>query len=203
MNEGRDANAPELGAGAHGQLVAKVARRRLAHARNADMLAEPGHELDVIVIERCQTIDVACSRQIAHGPDHRGPVFEAGKREDFVDEFAAPGLIQKMLDRQQNGCTTRLLASLDERIALEVAGDTNDRDRLRQGHGSCYRPIVQTQWGGAQAACTRARSRCSSQTSNAFVGSSLNRASTPQWGVRGFSVPVTLSSSWTGQVRAW
>jgi len=58
VNEFGHEDAGFAGAGAHGQLVAKIADGGETHAGNAEMLAERGNILHVKFIERDDAIDV-------------------------------------------------------------------------------------------------------------------------------------------------
>src|SRR5258707_2385267 len=57
VDEFGDEDAGFAGAGAHGQLVTKVANGGEAHARNAEMLAKGGDVFHVEFIERDDAID--------------------------------------------------------------------------------------------------------------------------------------------------
>ena len=68
-DEVRDGDAGVSGAHAHRQLVAEMARGRLAHAGHAQVLAQHGGELDVEVVERDDAIEPFCSGD--RGPRRR------------------------------------------------------------------------------------------------------------------------------------
>src|SRR6266481_4172454 len=67
VNEFGDEDAGFAGAGAHGQLVAKVADGGEAHTGNAEMLAEGGDIFHVKFIERDDAIDGMGPGGITHG----------------------------------------------------------------------------------------------------------------------------------------
>src|SRR6266480_2157544 len=67
VDEFGDEDAGVPGAGAHGQLVAKIADGGETHAGNAEMLAEGGDIFHVKFIERDDAIDVARTGRVADG----------------------------------------------------------------------------------------------------------------------------------------
>src|SRR2546430_10450849 len=67
VDEFGDGDAGFAGAGAHGQLVSKVADGSETHAGNAEMLAEGGNIFHVEFIERDDAIDVARTGRVADG----------------------------------------------------------------------------------------------------------------------------------------
>jgi hypothetical protein len=135
VHEARDRQTREGSSRAHGELVAEVARGRLAHTGHADVLAHARHELDVVVVERSDAIDLSRASEIAQRVENGLVILEVRQGEDFVDELATPRLAELLLDREKDDGAAFLLTGLDERIALEVAGDAQDRDRLWQCHG--------------------------------------------------------------------
>src|SRR5205085_2182361 len=118
----------------HRELVAEVARGGLTHAGNANVLAQTRDELDVVVIERRETVDLPRAAEITECVDDRLRVLEVGEREHLVDVLAAPWFVELLLDCQEDDGAPFLLTRLDELVSLEIRRDADDRDRLGHGH---------------------------------------------------------------------
>ena len=89
---------PRLGGPhAHGQLVAEIARGGLAHAGNAQVLAQHGGQFDIEIVERDDAVEDACTRQVADGVAQVDRVPAAARFrqvEDLVDGVHRPvGLV--------------------------------------------------------------------------------------------------------------
>jgi hypothetical protein len=98
----------------HRQLVAEVARRRAAHAGNAQMLAQVGDCLHVEVVEGDDAVEPARARQITHGIGDVGLLEEVdkGHRKELVDSVARPGFVFQVLRGDQNRVTAEAFALL-------------------------------------------------------------------------------------------
>ena len=104
MDEVRHRQALIARLGPHGELVAEVACRSVAHAGHAQMLAQSCSRLHVEVVERNDAIDVLRSRHVADAKQHVVDLpllIDVGDIEDLVDAVARPILIGKAVRREQ------------------------------------------------------------------------------------------------------
>jgi hypothetical protein len=112
---------------AHRQLVAKIARRRIAHSGDAQVFAQTRRDLDVEIVERDDAIDRLCATKIAHAFDH---VLDVGQRrqiEEVVDRFARPVGLRERLSRQEKHARALGLTFADEGLAFLIAGQAENR----------------------------------------------------------------------------
>ena len=123
---------PRLGgAHAHGQLVAEVARGGLAHAGDAQVLADHGGQFDIEIVERHDAVEHARARQIADGVAHVDwvPLSAAIRQvEDLVDRLHRP--VRFMLQAfggDQHYRPALAFAFANEIVALFVAGHAENR----------------------------------------------------------------------------
>jgi ferrochelatase len=134
VNERRNRQSAVLRARTHRELVAEVTRGRVAHAGDAQVLAEERNEFDVEVVERRDAIELTRAREIAHGVDHGLAIAERRHREHLVDVFARPRFIEQRLGSEEHHVAPFALCTLEEAVALEVTGDTENGEWLGLGH---------------------------------------------------------------------
>ena len=120
----RDAERPRLHP--HRQLVAKAAGGGAAHARHAQVLAQHRGELDVEIVERGNPVDAVAARDLVHVPADRLVAGVARHRVDLVDRLARPFRADELVGGQQQDGAALRLALAQERVALEIGGDTQD-----------------------------------------------------------------------------
>ena len=134
MNELRHRKAFVAGLGAHRQLVAKVAGRGVAHAGNAQVLAQRRRCLHVKVVQRNDAVDDLGLRQVADSQQHilqlPGLVF-VGYIKDVVERFSRPVRVGEALGRDQQSAASLPLALQHELSSLEITREAQD------GQGSC------------------------------------------------------------------
>src|SRR5260370_13103615 len=123
MDEFGDEDAGFAGAGAHGELVAKIADGREAHAGNAEMFAESGHVLHVEFIERDDAIDGMSPGYVTYGIAQalQGEIFAHG--EDFFDAVKRPIGMAKLFDGQKQLAPAHGRACAVELLPLFLATD--------------------------------------------------------------------------------
>src|SRR5260370_16019175 len=134
MDEFGDEDAGFAGGGANGELVAKIADGREAHAGNAEMFAESGHVLHVEFIERDDAIDGMRPGYVTYGIDQalQGEIF--GHGEDFVDAVKRPIGMAKLFDGQKQDDAAHGFAGADEFLALFVGTDAENGERPLAQH---------------------------------------------------------------------
>src|SRR5688572_12412300 len=140
---------------AHRELVAKVADSALAHAGDAQVLAQRRRHLEIELVERHDPVDRLGSREPAHGIDHVIPAREVGDQEQLIDAVAWPLEVPHGFARDEQHPGAQAVAFANEVVALEVAGQTEDRD-VGLGH------TEREKWQPTIAFVTMAdhRSRC-------------------------------------------
>ncbi|MNT36573.1 hypothetical protein D3C72_1726680 [compost metagenome] len=129
-------NAVGVGPVAHGELVAEVARGRHAHARQAQVLAQIGRHLDVVVAHRHESVELHAAVEVAHRAAHRRHVLEVGKRVDAFERLARPGRLQQLGVGEQEHAAAEAVGLFHEVLALEVAGNAKDDGRLKRHDGA-------------------------------------------------------------------
>src|SRR5438309_5848753 len=136
VDEFGDEDAGFAGAGAHGQLVSKVADSGEPHAGNAEMLAEGGNIFHVEFIERDDAIDVARTGRITDGVNQtlQRKVFRHG--EDFIDTFERPTGVAKLFDNQEKNAAAERFAGADKFLALFVGTDAENGERPTLRHAT-------------------------------------------------------------------
>src|SRR2546425_11877459 len=129
-------NAGFARAGAHGQLVPKVADRGQTHAGNAEMLAERGDIFHVKFIERDDAINRPGSGHVAQRVNKamEGKVFRHG--EKFLDAFERPVGVAEFFDGQEKDAAAHVLAGADKLLALFVGTDAQNGERRAIRHST-------------------------------------------------------------------
>src|SRR5262249_18381416 len=84
------------------------------------------------VVERRDTREITGAREVAHGVLHDATIREGRQRENLVDAIAHPWLAEERLEREEHHVAPFALALLEELVALEVAGEAEDRPPLRR-----------------------------------------------------------------------
>ena len=140
VDEVRTADAGAAGAAAHRQLVAKRARRRLAHARHAEIFAQHRRELDVEVVERDDAIDLLGAGDVRRALADVLGRHVAAEVVELVHGVARPvGIAQLLLGQEQHAAS--LPAALaQELVAFAVGRDAEDRQRHSQSSKQWIRP---------------------------------------------------------------
>src|SRR5437667_3764060 len=136
VDEFGDEDAGFTGAGAHGQLISKVAHGGEAHAGNAEMLAEGGNILHVEFIERDDAIDVPRAGRVADGVNQalQRKLFRHG--EDFVDAFERPTGVAKFFNGQEKNAAAERFAGADKFLTLFVGTDAENGERPAFRHAT-------------------------------------------------------------------
>src|SRR5712671_7082579 len=129
VDEFGDEDAGFTGAGAHGQLVAKVADSGEAHAGDAEMLAEGGNILHVEFIQSDDAIDGMGPGGKTHGVNQVLQREILGHGEDFVYTFERPIGVAKFFDGQEKDNTAHGFAGADEFLAFFVGTDAKNGER--------------------------------------------------------------------------
>ena len=131
MDERRAGEAGAARAAPHRQLVAKPARRRLAHAGHEQVLAQHRRELDVEVVERDDAVDALGAGEV------RGALADVVERHvaadvvERVDRVARPVGVAQLLLGQEQHAAPLALALAQELVTLAVGRDAEQG----QGHG--------------------------------------------------------------------
>ena len=100
-----DAGVPR--ADAHRQLVAEIPRGRLAHAGDAQVLAQEGRGLDVEVVEGDDAIEAFGAGQVADALDEVVGRRALAHVEDVVDGLARPVGRGQRIEREQQDAAAR------------------------------------------------------------------------------------------------
>jgi len=133
MNEVGHVQPGFFGSHAHSQLVAKVAGSGLAHAGNAQVLADHGGQFDVEVVQRHDAVEDARARQETDGIPHvrRVPALAVvGQIENLVDGAGRPVRgIADAFGGYQHDRPALPLRFAKKFVALFVAG------QAQRGHG--------------------------------------------------------------------
>ena len=113
---------------AHGQLVAEIAGGSLAHARNAEFLADGGGLFHIEIIECDHNVNLALPHQPRHPLYDVADVFRGVLLllhiENVIERFPWPCRVaQARFGKQINGIALRL-ASTQEVFPFEITGDT-------------------------------------------------------------------------------
>ena len=131
VHERRAGHARAARPPAHRQLVAKAPRRRFAHARHEQVLAQHRRQLDVEVVERDDAVDALGAGQV------RGALADVVERHvapevvERVDRLARPIGVAELLFGQEQHAAPLPLALAQELVALAVGRDAEQG----QGHG--------------------------------------------------------------------
>ena len=139
VNEVGDEYAAFARLQAHRQLVAEVARRRVAHAGQAQVLAQGCGGLNVEVVERHDAINLARAREVADGARERVEREVGGHVEEFVNRLARPVGVPKLCARDEHDAAALSLARAHELLPLLVARDAQDCERALIGQGELSR----------------------------------------------------------------
>ncbi len=121
----RDADFP--GPGPHRQLVPEIASGGVAHAPDPEMLAKRRRLLHVEIVECHDPVEFDRPRQPAHAFDDVGHVptmFDVGYEVDVVNGLAGPLRVLQTARGQQQDPGPRSFGGQEERVALVIAGDT-------------------------------------------------------------------------------
>ena len=134
-NEIRNEQPALLGLHAHRELVAEEAHGTLAHSGHAHVLAERRRHFEIELVQRDDSVDRFGTSEPAHAVDHVITARQIGDEQQLVDTVARPlQITQRFSGNQQHACAEPV-ALANEVVALEVAGETEDRDG-RTGHVS-------------------------------------------------------------------
>ena len=115
------------GLGAHGQLIAKVSRRAVAHAGHAQVLAQGRRRLHVEVVERNDAVDLLGARHVADAQQHvlhLPLLLHVRDVEGLVNAVLWPRLVGDAVRGQQQHSGALPAALANEVEAFEVAGET-------------------------------------------------------------------------------
>jgi hypothetical protein len=123
-----------LGAHPHRQLVAEVAGQAGAHALHAQVIAQAGRHLDVVVVHRRDEVEPGLPHQPGDGVDGVLERRAHALHVEAVDALARPGIVGVILGGQQRHVGAALLALLDEAVAFEDAGQHQDVERTLGFH---------------------------------------------------------------------
>src|ERR1700688_2390589 len=138
MNDGHKIRHTDIaieGSHAHRQLVAEIAHGRESHAWNAQMFAQRGSSLHVVFVERNDTIQFVCARQMSDGLHNIGKGNLSRKVEGVVQTLPGPVGIPQLLRRHQNHAATLALALTHEFLALLIRGNAEESEPTRVRHG--------------------------------------------------------------------
>ena len=119
---------------AHGELVAKVAGRRLAHAGDPQVLAQQGRRLDVEVVERHDAIDLPRARDVADALQQVLAPDVARDVEELLDRLARPLRIAQLVGRQQQHAVPFPMALAQELVTLLEGRDAQQGQCRRLRH---------------------------------------------------------------------
>ena len=114
---------------AHGELVSEVARRCVAHAWDAQVLAEGGARLDVEVVERDDAVDLARAREEADAAHEVFELVVGGQVEELVHVLAWPVGVAQLLHRDGQHAAAEPLALAQELLPLLEGDDAEDCER--------------------------------------------------------------------------
>src|SRR5688572_11675141 len=128
-DERGNGNTAFLGSHPHRQLVAEVAHRRLAHARDAEMLAKRGRHLQIELVERNDAVDRLGAREVADGMDDVVAPEQVGHEKALVDALPRPVRVSVLFEREQQYATAQTLALAQKLVAFDVAGQAQDGGR--------------------------------------------------------------------------
>ena len=120
------------GLGAHGQLVAKISGRAVAHAGHAQVLAQGGRRLHVEVVQRNDAVDLLGARHVADAQQHvfhLPLLLHVRDVEGLVDALLWPRLVGDAMRGQQQHAGALAAALANEVKAFEVAGETEHGQR--------------------------------------------------------------------------
>src|SRR5229473_3771340 len=134
VDEFGDEDAGFAGAGAHGQLVAKVADGGEAHAGNAEMFAEGGDILHVEFIERDDAIDGMGPGHVTYGIDQTLEREILGHGEDFFYTVKRPVAVAEFFDSQEQDEAAHRFAGANEFLTLFVGTDAENGERPALRH---------------------------------------------------------------------
>ena len=140
---GGTGHAGFVGPQPHRQLVAEVARGRLAHPRHPEVLAQRRRLLEIEVVERDDAIERHAARQMA-GPEDQivelPPLVVVLHEEDVVEAVARPLGVAQALGRHQIHARALALGLAQEFLALVVRRDAENGQR-------CGHEAPRTTWG--------------------------------------------------------
>jgi hypothetical protein len=129
----RDVEAAVAGRRPHGELVAEVAGDGIAQAGQPHMLAEVGGRLHVVVVERDDLVYHVRAREVTDGVGDVRLLREVGHEVELVNALARPILVLERLLCDDEDLASQLFGLLNERDALEEAGEAEEGEGL--GHG--------------------------------------------------------------------
>ena len=112
---------------AHGEFVAKMAGGRLAHARNAKMLAEVSAFFHIKIVERYNAIDFFAAHQPGQpgsGVLHIPLIFSVLLYIKYiVQRIARPGFVLVFFGGNEVNCRAGGFHAAQKFVALEITGD--------------------------------------------------------------------------------
>ena len=120
------------GLDAHRELVAEVARRRLAHAGHAQMFAQRRRLFEVEVVQRHDAIDQLAPREVAHTDQQvlELPLLLHVRHEEHLgDALARPSRVAQALGGDEQDATPEAMRFADEVMSLVVGRQAQDRHR--------------------------------------------------------------------------
>ena len=136
MDELRHENAGVVRLDAHGELVAEVTRRGLAHARHAQVLAQHGGGLLIEFIHRHDAMNFARAGEIADAFQHVVAAMLVRHEIDFVNGLARPFGVAEFFECDENHMAAVALGLAQKGFAFEVSGDAEHVDLALIGHGA-------------------------------------------------------------------
>src|SRR5579884_1804922 len=165
--EGRNRHAGPASADAHGEFVAHELCRARPETGEAEMFAERGGGLDVVVVKSHDTIDNLGAGKIADAVDNVRYPRQVRHGVQLVDRLARPGGFLERFDGQEDRPRPASFGFADELRALFIAGEAEDRrhaseysakekpergGRLGDGAGWCTSDGPETAGGGRRTA---------------------------------------------------
>ena len=150
VDEGRDTDAGVAGPHAHRQLVAEVARGRLPHPGDPQVLPQQGSGLDVEVVERDDAIDRLGAGEKADAFDELVRWRPDPHEEDVVDGVARPVGSGEAVERQQQDAAALPAALTQEVVPLLIGRDAEHRQRAAVRHASSFQRWAQSAEGATR-----------------------------------------------------
>ena len=108
---------------AHGQLVAEIAHGGQPHPWYAQVLANSGGGLHVVLVERNNAVDLLRAREVRHGLHDVADGNLSRKKKRVVQALPRPIGIAQFLRRQQDHAAALALALAHELLSLLIGRD--------------------------------------------------------------------------------
>ena len=123
VDELRHRDAAGAGPDPHRELVAEVARCRLAHPADAQMLANQGSGLDVEIIEGDDAVDGFLAGEVRDTLEEGGPVDVARHVERLIDGLVWPQRVAQAIVGEEQDTAAEVLGLAHEVVTLLVGRD--------------------------------------------------------------------------------